>query len=56
MLFNQPKSARPRGGIYIPISIHGSLDPPNSASQTASRSVWPFLHSLMIIPIFYNVY
>jgi len=28
-----------------PHSVHGSLDPPNSASKTASRSVQPFSHS-----------
>jgi len=35
--------------------MHGSLDPPDSASQTASRSVQLFMHSLrQRVPILYN--
>ena len=38
-----------------PRLIHGSLDPPDSASQTASRSVQPFLHSSrQTVPILYS--
>ena len=38
-----------------PHVIHGFLDAPDSASQTASQSVQPFLHSWrQRIPILYN--
>ena len=46
MLFNRPNTQKcpfPWGRLH-PYQIHGSLDPPNSAFQTASRSVQPFLH------------
>ena len=41
-----------RSGPHL---IHGSLRPPESTSQTASRSVRSFLHSLQQnVPILYN--
>ena len=46
MLFNQsdtPKVLFSVGGIYTPCNTC-SLDPPDSASHAASRSVQPFLH------------
>jgi len=43
------------GSIYTTCNTC-SLDPPDSASQTASRSVHPFVHSsLQRVPILYNV-
>jgi len=37
-------------GDIEPRPIHGSLDPPESASQRASRSVQPLLHGLPLCP------
>jgi len=47
MLFNRPDTQKCpfSWGRLHPHQIHGSLDPTNSASQTASQSVQPFLHS-----------
>ena len=40
---------------FGPHLIHASLHPPKSTSQTASRLVQPFLHSLwQSVPIVYN--
>jgi len=46
--------ALPMGDLYLHL-IRGSLGPPDSASQTVSRSVQPFLLSLrQEVPIYYN--
>ena len=37
-------------GDLDPLLIHGSLGPPESSSQTASRSVQPFVHSSLQCP------
>jgi len=58
MPFNRPDAQKVPitvGGIYTPCNTC-SLDPPDSVSQTAFRSVHPFLHSsLQRVPILYNV-
>jgi len=49
------KVAPSHGDVDRPHLIYASLGPPDSASQTASRSVQPFLHSaLQSVPILYN--
>jgi len=40
---------------YAPRLIHGSLGPPEYSTQTAARSVQPFLHSSQqSVPVLYN--
>jgi len=47
--------ARLRQSNVHPYLTHCSLDPPDSASHSASRSVQPFLQgSRQRVPIFYN--
>jgi len=41
-LARHPRRALPVGGIYMPRNTR-SLDPPDAAFQTASRSIHPFL-------------
>jgi len=49
------QSYSPGGANVHPYVIYGSFDPPHSASQNASRSVQPFLHSSRLrVPILYN--
>jgi len=50
-----PLKIAPSHEGFVPHLIRGSLDPPDSASQTASRSIQPLLHSLPLsIHILYN--
>ena len=50
-----PLKIAPSHGGSEPHLIHGSLGPPKSSTQTASRSVQPFLHSLrQSVVILYN--
>ena len=50
-----PSKSRLHVLAFRPHLIHASLHPPKSTSQTASRLVQPFLHSLwQSVPIVYN--
>jgi len=53
--FSLFKLLLPMGGIWTPHLIHGSLGPPESSTQTASRLVELFLHSSRLsVSVLYN--